>query len=294
MFWRAIPVRLGWRLPAAILFAITLLRAQGAKDLAIVSGEIESAEDGPVVPSSYEFLPGDFLYFQFEVSGYKIERTSEDSPGRIRLAYSIRAEDGSGTPLAPPEEQRIEDEVTGQDKDWVPKRRVAILLPSYAAYGTCRIRLMVEDLIAKTHIQRDYTFLLGGRKVNRSESLAIQNVRFLRSDQDSPGLDVVDYRGGDTVWVRFDMTGFQVGPANVVELSYGVSVLRPDGKLIFQQERAATQKLTGLFYPPRVVPGELSVTTTPDLLHGKYSLIIRLRDAIGDKIAESQQGFQIE
>jgi hypothetical protein len=294
MFWKPLQIPRAWILSAAMLLIGSGLRAQSAKALAIVGGEIESAEDGPPVPANYEFLPGDFLYFQFEVSGYKVEKTSEDSPGRIRLTYSVRAEDGSGTPLAPPQEQKIEDEITQQDKDWVPKRRDSILLPSYTAYGTCRVHLTVQDLIAKTEVERDYQFLLGGRKVTRSDSLKIQNVRFLRSDQDGPGLDVVDYRGGDTVWVRFDMTGFQVGPANVVELSYGVSVLRPDGKLIFQQERAATQKLAGLFYPPRVVPGELSVTTTPDLLHGEYSLIIRLRDRIGGKIAESVQRFQIE
>lgn len=294
MLWKALLVPRAWTLPAAMLLAITPLHAQGAKDLGIASGQIESAEDGPPVSPNYEFLPGDFLYFEFEISGYKIDKTGEDGPRHIRLAYSLRAEDGAGTLLAPPQEQKIEDEITQQDKDWTPKRRVSILLPSYAAYGTCRVRLTVQDLIAKTEIRRDYEFLLGGRKVNRSDSLAIQNVRFLRSDKDGPGLVVVDYRGGDTVWVRFDMTGFQIGAANVAELSYGVSVLRPDGKVIFQQERAATQKLDGLFYPPRVVPGELSVTTTPDLLHGEYSLVIRLRDEIGGKTAESLQKFRIE
>lgn len=293
MFGKALHIRVALIVPAAMLLATTLLRAQAAKDLAIVGGEIETAEDSPAAPSNYEFLPGDFLYFQFEVSGYKIDKNGE-SPGRIQLTYSVRAEDGYGTSLAPAQEQKIDDEITQQDKDWVPKRRVSILLPSYAAYGTCRVRLTVQDLIANTEVQRDYEFLLGGRKITRTDSLAIQNVRFLRSDQDGPGLDVIDYRGGDTVWVRFDMTGFQVGPANVVELSYGVSVLRPDGKVIFQQERAARQKLTGLFYPPRVVPGDLSVTTTPDLLHGEYSLIIRLQDGIGGKIAQSVHKFQIE
>ena len=289
------------RLVCALLLVAALYfpRAMAAQDepskaLAVVDARIESSEDDPGVASNYEFMPGDFLYFQFEVAGFRITGSEDAGARRISLAYSIEIEDGNKLLLAPAQQQGIDEEITPQDKDWTPKRRVSILLPSYAAYGECRLRLTVRDLFAKTKVEHDYPFLLAGRKIEKLPSLAIQNLRFLRSDQDGPGLAVVAYRPGDTVWARFDMTGFAVGPGNAVQLSYDVSVLRPDGKVMFVQKNAAREKLERLFYPPQVVPGLLSVTTMSDLRHGEYTLIVRLQDEIGKRAADINEKFNIE
>jgi hypothetical protein len=238
-------------------------------------------------------MPGDFLYFQFELAGFKV---GDEAGGarHISLAYSVELLDNKGILLAPPAKGQLQDEIAQQDKDWVPKRRASFLLPSYVAHGIYHLKLSVQDLLAKSEVERDFPFMIGGRKIEANPSLGIQNLRFLRSDQDGPGLEVAAYRPGDTIWARFDMTGFALGPGNTVRLEYDVSVLRPDGKVIFDQKNAATKELESLFYAPQFVPGELSVTTTTDLLHGQYTLIVRLHDLIGKKATDVHQQFVIE
>jgi hypothetical protein len=264
------------------------------KPLAIVGGGIESSEDAPNVSADYEFMPGDFLYFQFEIAGFKVAGNDDSGGRRISIAYSVEAADQKGVLLAPAAKGQIEDEITRQDKDWVPRRRASFLLPSYVAHGTYHVKLSVQDLFGKSEIERDFAFLIGGRKIEPNPSLGIQNLRFLRSDQDGPGLEIAAYRPADTIWARFDMTGFTVGPGNTVRLEYDISVLRPDGKVIFDQKSAATKELEALFYPPQFVPGELSVTTTKDLHHGEYTLVVQLHDLIGKKTAGVHQQFRIE
>jgi hypothetical protein len=282
--------------PLVLLLLPAIMAAQSApvKSLAIVNAAVESSEDTPNVAPDYEFMPGDFLYFQFEIAGFKIVGNEETGGRHISLAYSIEATDSNGVLLVPAAKGAIDDEITKQDKDWVPKRRASFLLPSYIARGTYHVKLSVQDLLAKTEAARDFSFLIGGRKIEYGQSLGVQNLRFLRSDQDGPGLEVAAYMPGDTIWARFEMTGFAVGPRNTVDLQYDISVLRPDGRTIFDQENAATKELDGLFYPPQFVPGELSVTTTSDLLHGQYTLVVRVRDLIGKKAVDVRQQFQIE
>jgi hypothetical protein len=269
-------------------------RADASKVLTIVDARVESSEDAPAVSPGYEFLPGDFLYFQFQVAGFKVNGNEYNGPRTISLAYVIEARDSQGILLAPPENGTIQEEVSAQDKDWTPKRRASFLLPSYVAYQDCHVSVTVDDLIAKTTAHQELPFTLAGRKIETAGSLAIQNVRFLRTSEDDAGLQVVAYRPGDTIWARFDMTGFKLGPRNSVQLSYDVAVHRPDGRVIFHRENAARQKLEGLFYPPQVVPGVLSVTTTPDLPRGEYTFIIFLKDEIGQKNARVERKVDME
>jgi hypothetical protein len=276
------------------LLISTAAHADAPKSLTIVDARVESSEDAPAVSPGYEFLPGDFVYFQFDVAGFKVNGSEYNGPRTIFLTYAIEARDSHGTLLAPAEKGSIQEEVTQQDKDWTPKRRASFLLPSYVAYQECRVSLTVNDLLAKTTAHQEFPFTLAGRKIEPASSPAIQNIRFLRTSEDGEGLQVVAYRPGDTIWARFDMTGFQLGPRNLVQLSYDVTVRRPDGRVIFHRENAARQKLEGLFYPPEVVPGVLSVTTTPDLRPGEYTFIILLKDEIGKKTAQVERKVDME
>lgn len=286
--WAALYFSALWFLTAGVTAADT------QKSLAIVGARVESSEDAPAVSSDYEFLPGDFLYFQFEVAGFKISGNEYSGPRTISLEYDIEVRDSGGTLLAPAEKAAIKEEVAPQDKDWLPKRRASFLLPSYASFQHCQVVLTINDLLDKATAHQEFPFILAGTKVEPLPSLSIQNVRFLRSSEDGPGLQVVAYRPGDTIWARFDMTGFQLGPHNLAQLSYDVTVNRPDGRVIFHRENAARQKLQGLFYPPQVIPGVLSVTTTPDLQHGEYTVIILLKDEIGQKTAEVERKVDLE
>jgi hypothetical protein len=294
---KALP-RIPWSRPMmfalavpCILFA-ALPESPQAK-LKIVNAGVQRVEDGPFVPRDYKFLPGDYLHFEFAVSGFKISGDAYSESRQISLSYTVEAVDDKNIALAPPVRGTIKDDITPEDKKWIPKRRASFLLPSYIADGTYTVRVTVEDVLAKTKANADYPFQIGGRIIHPVTSLTLQNFRFLRSEQDGPALELPAYRAGATVWARFDITGFKVGPANSVALQYGVKVLRPDGSEIFAQPEAANEKIA-TSYPPQFVPGVLSITTTPNLAGGEYTMVVAVHDLIGSQDRVTSYQFRIE
>jgi len=262
--------------------------------LSIVNAGVESAEDAPFVAPDYVFNPGDFVYVVFEIAGYKVAGDNYNKPKHISLKYKVEPLDSKGVPLAAAAEGSIDDDISKEDKNWLPKRRASFLLPSYLAQGQYHVNLTVEDAIAKSHQTKKLSFNISGPKITPGGSLQVQRFRFERSQEDGPALEVAAYRPGDTVWARFDMTGFKTGPGNAVDLSYGVAVFRPDGKSLFEQKSAAQEKLDGEFYPPQFVPGVLSVTTTKDLTPGEYKLVVHVNDLLGKQTADFEQSFRVE
>jgi hypothetical protein len=269
--------------------------APSGRALAIVNAGLESAEDAPFIRPDYKFNPGDFVYVVFEIAGYKTAAPTEyNGPRHMSLKYTVEPLDEKGASLAAIQKAEIEQDIGPEDKNWLPKRRASFLLPPYVAAGTYHVKLRVEDSVAKSNQEKDLSFTIGGVNVTPGPDLQVQVFRFQRSDQDGPALDPASYRAGDTVWARFVMTGFKLGPENAVDLSYGVTVRRPNGKSLFDQESAAEQRIRGEFYPPQFVPGSLSVTTTKDLAPGEYKLTVHVRDLIGKQSIDFEQSFRVE
>jgi hypothetical protein len=266
----------------------------GGQTLTIVNAGIESAEDAPFVAPDYLFNPGDFVYLIFEISGYKAVGSEYNGPRHISLKYKAEPLDRNGVPLAAAATGTIEQEIGKEDKNWMPKRRASFLLPSYLARGTYHINVAVEDLLAKAKETKELLFNIAGPKIEPGSGLAVQRFRFERNEQDGPGLDVPAYRPGDTVWARFDMTGFKTGQGNAVDVAYGITVFRPNGTQLFEQKSAAREKVNGEFYPPQFVPGILSVTTTKDLSPGEYKLVVHVNDLLGQQRADFEQSFRVE
>jgi hypothetical protein len=294
---KALP-RILWHRPIVLALAVPCILFAAAPEptplkLQIVNAGVQRAEDGPFVPHDYKFLPGDYLHFEFAVSGFKISGDAYSESRQISLNYTVEVLDDKNIALAPAERGAIKDDITPEDKKWIPKRRASFLLPSYIAAGTYKVRVMVEDALVKTKASADYPFQIGGHIIHPVASLALQNFRFLRSEQDGPPLEVAAYRAGATVWARFDITGFKVGPANSVALQYGVKVLRPDGSQIFAQPEAANEKIA-TSYPPQFVPGVLSITTTPNLTAGEYTMVVAVHDLIGSQDRVTSYKFRVE
>src|SRR4051812_33057827 len=95
-FWRTLATRswaryFAFALASAIyVVGVPSVSAQTAEEpagLVFLESGISSVEDGPFVPDSYTFLPGDYVHFVFEVSGVKL-RGDENSKNReISLTY---------------------------------------------------------------------------------------------------------------------------------------------------------------------------------------------------------------
>jgi len=279
---------------AFVMVNVAILSAQTVQNpLQIVSAGVETSEDAPFSPTTYRFLPGDYVYCQFQIAGYAVQKKEESEVRKISLSYEITPQDSNGVPLTATVSGVIQEELSAEDKNWTPKRRASFLLPSFLAAGDYRVHLALKDLVAKTATASDLAFKVGGTVVVPTTTLSVQDFQFTRKEDDSEALDVPAFAPGDTVYARFLMIGFRLGAANEYHLSYGLSVTRPDGKP-YLNEPAAAQLTDKSFYPVAFVPSNVSITTTRNSAHGQYTLVLTVRDLVGAQTYQIKRSFTIE
>jgi hypothetical protein len=278
----------------ALLLVATSLCAHAAESqLAIINPVISSSEDGPPVASEYHFSPGDYIYFTFEIAGFTIQTENQGEVRKISLAYEIAPQDAQGRPLTEPATGDISTTLSPEDKNWVPKRRASFLLPSFVAAGSFRVHVTAKDALGKIEAERDVSFSIAGTKLVHEDSITIENFRFLRREDDAEPLSLPAYAAGDTVYARFEMTGFKVGEDNRCRVEYGITVLGPNGKAFIQNPTAAKLEQGG-FYPPQFVPGELALQMGKKNEPGAYTIFVEARDLIGGQRYQTKQTFSIE
>jgi hypothetical protein len=283
-----------WVLAAGILAVLFshFAPARGADlSLAIVQAGIQTSEDAPFAPKNYEFLPGEYLHFTFTISGYQTEKIADTI--RLHLQYVVDVEDTSGAQLAPPESGTIQDELHPQDSDWLPKRRLSFQLPSQVAAGSFTLQVTVKDLVAKTEIKKTFSFRIGGRKLQPSDTLDVQNFHFYRNENDKEPLEVVAYRPGDTIWARYDIVGFKTDAKHAYKVDYALTVYRPDGTVFLSAPKAGEQASAD-FYAAQFIPGVLNLTTTTDTPHAEYTIVLTVQDEIGKQTFEHRYPFRLE
>ncbi len=272
----------------AIAACLLLVAAPPPKKLAVGYIATHQFDGGPALPAGYLFTPGETVFFTFSVEGFT---ASEE--GQIKIRYEARATDPDNVLLAPPFAGTMEAELAPEDKNWLPKARHEFVLPSYLEPGTYRLSVTVKDELAGTEASSEIPLRVRGQKVAPAASITVRNFRFLRSEEDGPGLAPPVYRPADTVWARFEITGYKLGERNRFQVEYGVAVLSPSGKVLFSQPKAATEEEQP-FYPRRWVGGILSLTGRPDTKPGEYTLVLTLRDLIGNQTSESRHTFRVE
>jgi hypothetical protein len=283
------------RIALPVLFLLAPCAAQTAASpepaLAITGFTFREYEGGRVSPPGRIIQPGDFVWFDFLVNGFKKAETDFDD--KIHIEYRLMALDSGGRLLAPELTGRQQLDVAPEDKNWRPKVQGSFPVPLYLAPGTYRIRAVVHDVLAKAERQADFPFEVGGSRAEPSTEIVARNFRFSRAEEDSAPLPVAAFRPGDTVWGRFEMTGFQLSPQGETAIQYGLRVLNTAGKLLFENAVAAEEKKK-FFYPPAYLPGVISLTTQPGTPNGEYSITLTVRDLVSGKSAESSHPFRLE
>ena len=262
-------------------------------NLAIIDAGVQQSEDAPFASADYQFLPGDYLYFTFQVAGFTVKSEDRDETRKIALSYQVTPEDANDLPLVPASSEKIQVELNPEDKDWLPKRRTSFLLPAFIAAGTFHIHVGVKDLFGNTETTRDFPFHVGGVQVEPANGITIENVRFLRNENDSQMLQVPAYSPGDTIYARFEMVGYKMGPHNQYHLAYGLTVLRPNGKPFIEEPKAAELE-ESTYYPAQFVPGAASLSTSAGTSRGEYILILTVRDLIGNGSFQTKRAFSLE
>jgi hypothetical protein len=274
------------------LGALKLCRAEESS-LAIVDSGVQPSEDAPYVSRDYRFLPGDYLYFTFQISGFAIRSEEPDEVQKISLGYEVTPQDANGVALAPPTSGTIRTELNPEDKHWMPKRQVSFLIPSFVAPGEFRVHIQVKDLMANSETAREFPFYIGGTQIKPSSSITVENFRFLRNENDPEALEVPAYSPGDTVYARFDMVGFKIDSQNHYRLSYGLTVLRPDGTPFLQEPKAAELDANS-FYPAQYLPGVVKLKTSSTTSRGGYIVVLTVRDELAGTTSQIRRAFSIE
>ncbi len=188
--------------------------------------------------------------------------------------------DPAGVPIEQDKSGVIEENILPQDKDWRPKFLASFIIPGFAPTGVYHVALTVKDEIAATQTTADVPFQVRGRTVQPSETLITRDFAFLRSDDDKVPMRPAVYHPGDTLWAKFDITGFKFGPNNLFSVSYGLAILDAEGKQVFEQPEGASDSKES-FYPQRYVAGSLSLSLDANVAKSAYTLVVTVRDKIG-------------
>lgn len=277
----------------SVVFVAAISLAMGAappKPLSIQNVVLSQYEDGPPLAGSSYFVSGETVFLSFQVSGYRSAGEDEQS---IKLTWKMEAKDPKGIPIVEPGGGNVATTLAQEDKAWMPKLRQTILIPPFAPSGTYRIGIWLKDEVANAEVRKEAEFQVRGYDLDPADSLTIAGVHFYRGEEDKEPLPVAAYRPGDTVWIRFNITGFKLGEQNRFETGYGITVLRPNGETTFQQPEAAVERDQS-FYPRRHVPGALSLTLPKDVMPGQYTVVLSANDKVGSQVAEARQTFTVE
>lgn len=283
----------GFALQFAALTLSSVVHAQAppAKQLTIERLALHQFEDGPVIDPSYEFVSGESIHFSCRMIGYRIIKTEEEQS--VKLGWQMLVADPNNVPVEKLRAGRIEDKLSPQDKDWIPKFTASFVIPPFAPSGVYRVTVKIADEAAHSEISGELKFNVRGHAVQPSETLVTRNFLFLRSEDDRNGMRRAVYHPGETLWARFDITGYKYGAENMFSVEYGLAVLRESGEKLFEQPMAAGDSKQS-FYPQRYVPGMLSLTLDQNVPKGSFILMVTVRDKVGNQTWETKQPFEIE
>jgi hypothetical protein len=279
-----------WLVPILLSSCFPALAAK----LEIEKFALRQFEDGPALAASHDFLPGETVFWSFRVRGYQVKKTETeagDEESSVKLTWTVRATDPNGVSIEKERSGRVETRVFSQDKDWTPRAADTFTIPPLAPSGIYHATVIVKD--ENTETKAELEFKVRGDTVVSSEILTGHDVRFLRNENDQVPMKTPAYQAGETLWVRFDITGYKFGEKNRYEVEYGLAILRANGETMFRQPVAA-KETNESFYPQHYVPGLLSLGLNNDLPKGSYTMVITMRDKIGNQTWEAREQFQVQ
>lgn len=282
----------------ALILSCSLLKAADPvalqdRSLSVVNAGVSDAEDSPFVSRGYRFLPGDFVYLTFQISGFAFKANEEQDTRAISLAYNVALKDSRGRALAIPVMGEVKTVLNPQDKNWLPKRRASFLIPPHVPAGEYRVHIQVKDLLSGKEAEADAPVEIGGEAVTPTNEIAVQRFGFFREEDGRKPLDVPAFQPGDTVYARFTIAGFTTGNGNAYDVAYGVKVVGPDGKTFIEDPSVARLR-DASFYPAQFLPGDIKITTKASSMRGVYTLILTVHDLLSGATSDSRQTFTLE
>jgi len=275
-----------WLLLAAIA---SLPGAEAAPPKLAISGAMlhEQREDGPQLPPSYEYVPGELLYLSYRVTGYTVKNDAVD------LRWQMYLTDPDGLLLAPIANGAIKQELSVHDKDWLPKVEQTVPLPPQLYAGLYAIHLRVADELAAATAEQIVEFRVRGRAPERLPGVVVRGVRFYHAEDDPVPLEPAIYKPGETLWARFEIAGYSLGEHNDFDIEYGLAVYGPSGDLLYERPVAA-QEHDAPFYPKRWLLGGFNLSISANQPPGDYRITVSARDKRANSSAEQSAVVQVK
>ncbi|MFN0169392.1 MAG: hypothetical protein ACKV22_23465 [Bryobacteraceae bacterium] len=259
-----------------------------AKVLAIANTTFHQIEDGPPIGANSFFVPGETIFFRCEVRGYTPSATRQ-----VTFTYRVEPVDAAGVPLVEPRSGKVDSTLSDEDKNWIPVIRHSFEMPPFAPSGKYFVRVALKDENTGTEARTEVAFPVRGRGLKPSASLSIQNFGFYRGENDTQPLRLAVYRPGDTLWARFDLTGFKLAGKNAVNLTWGIAIADSTGRVLYRQSEPTVEKSSS-FYPKSYVSCMLNLNIQPNTRPQEFVLTVTATDAVGNQTQESQNRFQVE
>jgi hypothetical protein len=272
----------------ALCAAVALNCWGAAGPLRIIHIGIHQIEDGPAVGDRVKFVPGETVYLSFDVENYT--PTKEDS---VSISWVVDAADPKGVPIIPPVTGKKLANLTPEDKDWMPRLRESIAVPSPAPGGEYSVHIHVIDENAKQSADADTKFIVSGLNLPPVKALEIRSFGFYRTEDSPQPLMNATYSSGDSMFARFQIAGFKYGRQNAIEVTYGISILGPAGNVMYTQDPAVEEK-SASFYPKPYIDSNMSLSLNPGTKAGEYTLVITARDKVGNQTFEIRKPFHVE
>ena len=284
------------RLPELVFVAMAMATFCQAEGLTIRNTALSTSDGGEGVDAKHTYLTGETVYFSFQAFGFT-KKADEDERDHIQLEYLVTAKDKAGVLLDKPRAGKINEELTPQDKEWLPKVNGSFVLPDTLFSGEYQVEIELRDSNSSAVAKLKTPFLVrGGRKQPAAELmsvLTIDEVRFFRDEEGTQSANPATYRSGDAIHVRFQIAGFTVKDNSRYQVSYGVKVLRADRTLVFAQPEAASEK-DQTFYPRGYLTGSLNFFLDKKNALGQYTLAIELRDDLSEKKQLTEFPFTLQ
>ena len=258
----------------------TLAQAQ----LAIVDAYFEDTERRVV--RSEKLPAGDMLYLSFRVAGFKQTEQRKDL-----LTWSIECDDPQGKPLAELAGDKIDTTLSREDEKWRPKVDWSLQIPNYAPSGEYAVLIRVRDELATKEATLKMPFQVQGLEVAPSETLVVRQFEFLESDEGRPK-PTPAFTTPSTLWARFRIVGFRIGPEKQVSVEVDLSVLDQDGKVVFTRPQAASDSVR-LYYPPRFLTETFNLDLQKGIKPGQYTIRLDLRDMVSKQQAQYETKINI-
>ena len=258
--------------------------------LAIVETVLLDGEDGYPIPADSIFYPGETVYLEFKMAGFRV-----NDDYRMKAEYRVDFLGPTGIRFALSQAGDISEEIFPQDEDWLPVVRVSPRLPQFAESGAFKIVVTATDRLAgNDEITLEFPVYVRGENVETGKTLTIRNLVF-SADKGAEAIAEPVYKAGDTVWARFDITGYFLAEDNSFDVESSLKVTEGEGdteKVLFRFESSGERGRP--FYPRRRLPAEFRLDLDDDLAPGEYTVLISVWDKLGDATFESRRTFKVK